>query len=75
MVIAFILFVFSLIIALAMLANYREHWYLPAFIAVICLTFLVSVSYVASDCEELGKFKTANNVYQCELIKTYRGNK
>lgn len=72
MILAVFLLIISLILMMLMTLSWNEsiqhYWYIPAFIAIACFSFLVSVTYVAQDCEDLGKFKSLNNIYQCQKI-------
>lgn len=69
MALALLIFGVSFVFMLIMLVNDEEHWYIPTFFAIASFTFLVSVTYTAQDCDDLGKFKSMNNVYQCQVIK------
>ncbi|MCW9710894.1 hypothetical protein L5B71_08600 [Avibacterium sp. 21-586] len=70
MVLAAFILVATSFATLGLILNYCDLWYVPAFFAIASFTFLVSVTYIAQDCEDLGKFKSMNNIYQCQLIKT-----
>lgn len=69
MILAVLILVVSMVATLILIFEFDEHWYVPAFFAIASFTFLVSVTYTAQDCDDLGKFKSMNNVYQCQVIK------
>lgn len=73
MVFAVLLLVASLVVIAILLLNYNEYWYLAAFVAIATLTYLVTVTTKAQDCEDFGHFSSMNNVYQCSLEKSKVG--
>lgn len=69
MALALFILITSVIVTGGLILEYLDYWYIPVFFVIASFTFLVSVTYTAQDCEDLGKFKSLNNVYQCQMIK------
>lgn len=73
MVFAMFLLIASVVATLILSVGYDEPWYVPMFVAIAALTYLVSVTSKTQDCEDFGYFSSMNNVYQCTLEKTRLG--
>ncbi|AKO45048.1 hypothetical protein [[Haemophilus] ducreyi] len=73
MVFAVFLLIASIVATLILSVGYDDPWYIPMFVAIAALTYLVTVTSKAQDCEDFGYFSSMNNVYECTLEKTKLG--
>lgn len=69
MLFAVMLTVIAGAIGVIMALTEEKIWVVPFIIALIALTFLISVTSKAQDCEDFGRFNSLNKIYRCELIE------
>ena len=68
MIVILILCVLCAIAGFFELAADHEHWILFALMAIGLFGFLLGVLSCSQDCQDLGKFSSVNNVYQCQTL-------